>query len=143
MPDVSIIVVNWNTRDLVLPCIASIYHETTKSSFELVVVDNNSSDGSTAAIMERFPDTPLIALKSNIGFAAACNMATEQARGRYILLMHADTLITDGAIDRLVSFANCMPEARIWGGRSRFPDGSLNPASCAARLTPWASLVKS
>lgn len=135
--DVSIIIVNWNTRDMTLACIESIRRETNKTNYELLIIDNNSSDGSAAAIANAAPEARLLAQRENLGFAGASNLAAMQARGRYILLLHADTIITDAAIDRLVSFAGCMPEARIWGGRSRFADGTLNPASCAARMTPW------
>ena len=136
-PEVSIIVVSYQTRDMTVACLDSLYRETTATDFELIVVDNASDDGSVEAIRAAAPGARLIPLDRNIGFAAANNLAAETARGRYILLLNPDTVVRDRAIDRLVEFARLTPAARIWGGRTTFADGTLNPASCWARMTPW------
>lgn len=135
--DVSILVVSHNTREMTIACLDSIRRETRGPTFEVIVVDNNSSDGSAVAIGEHATVTRLFALKENIGFARANNLAAAHARGRYILLLNPDTLVIERAIDRLYEFAQVRPEAMIWGGRTVFGDGRLNPASCWGRMTPW------
>jgi GT2 family glycosyltransferase len=79
-----------------------------------------------------------MAESENHGFAKATNISVEQARGRYVLLLNTDTVVLDRAIDRLVAFAEANPSARIWGGRTVFEDGSLNPDSVWGRITPWS-----
>ena len=135
--DLTIIVVSFNTRDLTLACLHSIVAETHSTSFEVIIIDNNSQDGSAEAIKRQFPQFRLITLGENIGFARANNIAAAQARGRRILLLNPDTLILDNAIDRLLAFADETPSYRVWGGRTVFADGSLNPASCWRRITIW------
>ncbi len=137
-PDVSIIVVNWNTCELTLACLRSVYAETREVSFELLVVDNASDDGSAAAIAETFPQAVLLPQTENLGFARANNVAAARARGEFLLLLNSDTVVFDQAIDRLVAFARANPEAGIYGGRTFFEDGTLNPSSCWSRSTPWS-----
>lgn len=140
-PVVSILVVSYNTRAMTLDCLTSLEAET-RTPHEVVVVDNASTDGSADAIAEafppaRFPHVRLIRSPDNLGFAAANNVAAKHARARYILLLNPDTVVLDGAVDRLLAFAAAMPHARIWGGRTLFADGSLNPGSCWQRMTLW------
>lgn len=136
--DVSIIIVSYNTRQLTLACLRSIYAQTRDSSFEVLVVDNGSTDGSVQAIREQFPMVRLIDSQSNLGFARANNLAARQASGDFLLLLNPDTQILDGAIDKVVSFARCHPEAGIVGGRTFFDDGKLNHNSCHGRPTVWS-----
>ena len=106
-------------------------------NYELIVFDSGSADGSVQAIQSRFPTVNLIASPEDVGFAKANNMAAKQARGRKLLLINADTVILDHAIDRLHEFAQLTPECKIWGGRALFPDGSLN-VSCRRDYTLWS-----
>ena len=135
---VSIIVINWNTRDMTLACLRSLYAQTHRTDFEVLLVDNGSHDGSAAAIAEEFPLVRLLAETTNHGFAVANNLAIEQARGRRLLLLNSDTVVLDGAVDRLLAFAESRPAARIWGGRTLFADLSLNYTSCWQRQTLWS-----
>ena len=140
-PVVSIIVVSYNTREMTLECLESIRAETTTVSFEVLFVDNQSSDGSLDAVRERFGDDPRYLIKdndSNLGFAVANNHLAEQASGRYLLLLNPDTVVLDHAIDRIVAFAESHPRNGIWGGRTLFEDGSLNPTNCFGPYTLWA-----
>ncbi|MEM6487160.1 MAG: glycosyltransferase family 2 protein [Pseudomonadota bacterium] len=132
--ELSIIVVSYNTKQMTLECLRSLAAETTVP-YELLVVDNDSSDGSPEAIAAEFPDARLFALDENLGFARANNHAVVRATGRYVLLLNPDTLVLDGAVDKLLAFAQAQPEARIWGGRTLFADGSLNPTNCYRRMT--------
>jgi GT2 family glycosyltransferase len=135
--DVSILIVSFNTRELTLAAISSIVRETQDLIYEIIVVDNASTDGSADAIAAHPARPKLICLSDNIGFGRGNNLAAEHATGRYVLLLNPDTVVTDRAVDRLVGFARANPRALIWGGRTLFADGSLNPASCLQRITPW------
>ncbi|MBV1695586.1 MAG: glycosyltransferase family 2 protein [Hyphomicrobiales bacterium] len=136
-PDVSIIIVSYNTRQMTLDCLASIARET-RASHEVIVVDNNSSDGSADAIAAHAPWASLIRRSDNLGFARANNLAAERARGRFMLLLNPDTVILDHAIDRLLAFADRRPDAMIWGGRTNFADGSLNATNCFRAPSAWS-----
>lgn len=136
-PEVSILIVSYNTRELTLAAIASARAETSVPH-EIIVVDNASSDGSAEAIAAAHgAGVQLIALDDNIGFGRANNLAASRARGRRLLLLNPDTVVLDRAIDRLVAFAETCPDAGIWGGRTLFADGSLNPSSAWGRMTLW------
>ena len=139
-PDLSILMVNWNTREMTLACLRSIYAEAPRTSFEIILVDNGSQDGSADAIASTFPQVRLIAETRNHGFARANNMAADKARGHYLLLLNTDTLILDDAIDRLVNTARAFPQALIWGGRTLFGDGEINPSSVWGRITGWSAV---
>lgn len=135
----SIIVVSYNTREMTLECLRSVFRETRTTNFELIVWDNASADGSVEAIAAEFGDrVQLVASKENLGFAAGNNRAIEQVGGKFLLLLNPDTVVLDGAIDKLMAFATDHPAAGIWGGRTVFGDGSLNPASCWSRQTLWS-----
>jgi GT2 family glycosyltransferase len=137
VPVVSIVIISYNTKALTLDCLASVYAET-HIPFQVVVYDNASTDGSAEAIAERFPQAELIADSTNHGFGPAHKFAMQHVRAPWVLLLNPDTLVLDGAIDRLVAFAERTPEAGIWGGRTLYGDGSLNPTSCFARMTLWS-----
>jgi len=135
--ELSIIIVSFNTREMTLECLRSIEAQTRDTRYEIVVVDNMSTDGSADAIQREFPAINLMASTRNLGFALANNVAAASAHGRRLLLLNPDTIILDRAIDRLVAFSKERPSSRIWGGRTVFSDGSLNPGSCWRRLTVW------
>lgn len=123
--DVSIVIVNWNTRIILRDCLNSIYEQTKNISFEVLVVDNASSEGSVEMVKSEFPQVYLIANLENKGFAAANNQGMAKAKGRYILLLNSDTIILDKAIEKTVSFADFHPEAGIVGCRVLNPDKTL------------------
>lgn len=134
-PDLSILMVNWNTRDMTLACLRSVYAETRDISFELILVDN----GSAEAVAAEFPQVKVIAESENHGFAKANNIAAQQATGQYLLLLNTDTVVLDGAIDKIVAFARANPQAKLWGARTLWEDGRLNPTSVWKRITPWSA----
>ena len=125
--DVSVIIVNWNTHDILRECLLSIYEQTKTVDFEVVVVDNGSTDGSAEMVKEEFRDVILIANSSNKGFAAANNQGITVAKGRYVLLLNSDTVILDNAVARTVAFADAHPEAAAVGCRVLNPDRTLQP----------------
>ncbi len=134
----TILVVSYNTRDMTIACLDSIRRETRLKDFEVIVVDNASRDGSVAAIEKHAPDVRLLALDDNLGFARANNLGAMHASGEYLLLLNPDTVVLDGAIDKLVSFAEENPDFGIWGGRTHFADGRLNPSSCWRKMSLWS-----
>jgi hypothetical protein len=140
--DLSILVVSFNTRELTLACLRSVFEQTRGLAFEVLVVENASTDGSGPAIAEKFPQVTLIQQDANLGFAAANNLASQQARGDLLLLLNPDTVVLDGAIQKLVEFSRQNLKAGIWGGRTIFADGSLNPTSCWRRPTLWSTFCR-
>ncbi len=100
----SIIIVNYNTEELLKNCIESIYSETTKISFEIIVVDNNSKDNSCEMVGSNFPEVILIKNPDNAGFASANNRGMEKALGDVILLLNSDTVIYKNGIDRAYEY---------------------------------------
>jgi len=138
-PKVSIIVISYNTREMTLKCLETVYAETRETPFELIVIDNNSSDGSAEALQREYGERAIVhCLDENLGFAAANNVAAQEATGEFLLLLNPDTEVLDGAIDRLMAFAATYPEAGIWGGRTLFGDMTLNPTSCWSRMSLWS-----
>jgi GT2 family glycosyltransferase len=141
-PRLSIIVVSYNTCEITLECLRSVRAETRTTPYELIVVDNASPDGSAEAIAREFPDVTLFARGDNLGFGGANNFAAGQARGEFLLLLNPDTVVLDGAIDRLMAFADERPAAGIWGGRTLFGDRSLNPSSCWRGMSLWGLFAR-
>jgi hypothetical protein len=142
VPLVSIIVVSYRTREMTLECLRSVVRETRRASYEILVVDNASGDGSAEAIAAEFPQVRLTALKKNVGFAQGNNIAAKDAKGTFLLLLNPDTIVLEGAIDRLMDFAAARPAAGIWGGRTLYGDRSLNSTSCWQRMTLWNVLCR-
>jgi N-acetylglucosaminyl-diphospho-decaprenol L-rhamnosyltransferase len=136
--DVSILIVNYNTKKLTLECLQSLYAETKQSSFEVLLVDNASADDSADAIAAAFPQVILKRSLHNIGFGPGNNLAGRGANGKYVLLLNSDTVVLDGAIDKLIQFAEENPQAKIWGGRTLFDDKTLNRSSCWRYMTLWS-----
>jgi hypothetical protein len=122
-PELSIVVVNWNTRDAVLECLESIRRASRQLALEAIVVDNGSPDGSAEAIAERFPEFRLIANRRNAGFARANNQAFRHCRGRYVLLLNPDTEARVESLRGLVEFMDRTPDAGAAGLQLRHPDG--------------------
>lgn len=123
--DVSVLIVNWNTREVTCECLESVYDQTQGIAFEVILIDNASSDGSADAIRCRYPEVKLIENKENLGFAAANNQGIKSAQGRYVLLLNPDTVIQEGAIDKTVAFMDKQSEAGVVGIRNYNADGSL------------------
>ncbi len=122
--DLSIIIVNWNTRNLLIQCLNSIYQTVRTVEMEVWVVDNGSKDGSGAAAAERFPETKFVQNKMNFGFARANNQVLNMAAGRYLLLLNPDTEVSKGAVEKLISFMDTHPEAGGAGVQLINSDGS-------------------
>ena len=114
--DLTIIIVSYNTCRQTIDCIRSVRNSTFATSYEIIVVDNASTDGSVKELRAAFPDIHVIASSKNLGFASANNLAEQHARGRRLLLLNPDTVILHHAIDDLHEFALSNAGCRIWGG---------------------------
>jgi GT2 family glycosyltransferase len=140
---VSILVISYNTREMTLACLRSLFEAPGTPGQQVIVLDNASSDGSADAIEAEFGGRlELLRLTNNIGFAAGNNRAARRATGEWLLLLNPDTVVLDDAVGRLLSFAESHPDAGIYGGKTLFADGSLNPKSCWMRVTPWSVLCQ-
>src|SRR5215813_8471642 len=103
--DLSVVIVNWNVRDLLRQCLRSILEETRRDrGYEVIVIDNASCDGSMEMVREEFPWARLVLNQNNEGFAKANNRALPLCRGRYVLLLNPDTVVVHRALDRLVKW---------------------------------------
>jgi GT2 family glycosyltransferase len=128
--DLSIIIVNWNTRDLLTRCLQSVYDTTRNLDFKVIVVDNASTDGSQEMVRQEFPDVRLIANAENLGFAKANNQAIRRSRGRYVLLLNSDAFVRENTIEHMVALMDGHPEAGMAGCKLVHEDGRLQP-SCS------------
>jgi|SRR3989339_163492 len=125
MTDLSIIIVNINNRKLLEECLSSIYASTHKISFEVIVSDNGSTDGSQEMIRHNFPKAKLLENHANLGFIKASNLGLKIAAGRYQMLLNDDTIVKDKALDTLVDFMDTHPDAGACGAKLLNIDGSI------------------
>ena len=140
MVDVSVIVVNWNTRQLLRDCIESILAHSDGYAVEIVVVDNHSTDGSVEKVREEYPAEHLIANDDNTGFARANNQGARAASGRYVLLLNSDAMLTAGALRSLMTLAESNARIGMVGARLVNADGSFQ-ASFTRIPTLWQELL--
>jgi GT2 family glycosyltransferase len=137
--DLSIIIASYNTKDLLRDCLKSIYDGTSGVSFEVIVVDDCSTDGSAEMVAELFPAARVIRNKANLRYAKVNNAGLSAALGRYGLLLNSDVVVRPGAFELLVEFMDKTPDAAAAGPKLINPDGSVqhcirsfaNPVSMA------------
>ncbi|MDE3076871.1 MAG: glycosyltransferase family 2 protein [Chloroflexota bacterium] len=143
MPSLSVIVVNWNVRDLLRNCLSSVFEEINRSGLaiagappkrgaggeaEILVVDNASQDGSVEMVQREFPAVRLFANQRNLGFGAGNNQALAAAAGELVLFLNPDTLVKPGAISILAGFLEEQPGVGCVGPRLLNPDGTVQPS---------------
>ena len=124
MVDLSVIVVNWNTRELLRACLASVKRHTAGLTYELIVVDNGSSDGSPAMVRTEFPEAVRIENPDNRGFAVANNQGIRAAQGQAVLLLNSDTELTENSLFKLHRFLFSREGIGAVGGRLVYPGGA-------------------
>lgn len=133
----SIIILSYNTKELTLRCIKSIIEQYQKeleeNKVEIVVVDNNSSDGSVESIKHhvssiKYGGIRIVENKDNVGFAKGCNIGAKNARGKYLLFLNSDTQVLDKGFMLMVDFIDKNPNIAILGGRLENSDGSIQPS---------------
>ena len=122
--DLSVIIVSWNTKGFLLPCVRSVSESGQGISKEVIVVDNGSQDGSGNEAKQAFPFVHLIKNERNLGFAKAANQGLQMASGRYVLLLNPDTQVKNGAVKQLMTFMDSHPEAGVAGAQLLNLNGS-------------------
>ena len=143
MSDLSIVIVTWNARDVLLDALESIDREIRSRNdegrieTETIVVDNGSVDGSVEAARERFPWADVIALPENIGFAAGNNVGLRRAKGRYAVLLNSDTVVLPDALERCVRYLDAHPEVGVVGPQLLNPD--LSKQNCIHNYPSFAT----
>jgi len=125
MTDVSVSIVNFNAKEYLDRCLTALYKSITRHSFEVIVVDNASNDGSADLVKLKFPSAKLIVNSSNLGFIKANNIGIKNSRGRYILCLNNDTEVLDGSIDKLIDFMDSNPDAGAAGPKLLNSDRTL------------------
>lgn len=135
--DMSIVLVCWNNKAYLDPCLKSLYEGGLKSSFDVVVVDNGSTDGSQQMLAEKYPDVLLIQNEGNVGLGKASNQGIKATNGRYVLLLNNDTLVNGPALDVLVEYLDAHPEAGAAAGKLLNPDGSFQSG-----YAPFSTLLE-
>lgn len=140
MIDLSIGIVTCNGKSVLADCLESIYRAGIASSFEVIVVDNASIDGTSEWLSKSFPTVRLIQNRDNLGIAVGNNQCLKAAQGRYVLLLNNDTIVLPGMLDKLVGFADSHPDAGAVGGKLVNPDGSFQ-ASFSNFPSLWSELI--
>ena len=124
--DLSIVIVNWNVRDLLQSCVTSILQPTNRlANPQIIVVDNASSDGSVAMVQAEFPHVTVIANTENRGFTVANNQGISIAQGRYVLLLNADTEVPGDALSALIEYMDANPDVGLAGPQLLYPNGQV------------------
>ncbi|MFA6227826.1 MAG: glycosyltransferase family 2 protein [Patescibacteria group bacterium] len=137
--EISIVINNYKTRGLLKQCLKGIYANPPSAEFEVVVVDNNSQDGSVELVRESFPQVRLIASGKNLGHHKGNNLGIKNSVGKYVLILNTDIAVSAGAVDELYDFMESQPEIALVGPRLKNPDGSIQ-MSCLRfphLLTPF------
>jgi len=122
----SIIIVNYNVKNLLKKCLESIFEYEKDMEFEVIVVDNNSIDHSQEMLQRDFPQVKLIENKRNLGFSAGCNQGIKESQGRYILLLNPDTELTPDGFKKMIDFMDSKPEVGICGPKMTDQEGNLH-----------------
>jgi GT2 family glycosyltransferase len=122
--ELSIIIVSWKVKNLLKNCLDSIFSDTSEKKSEVIVVDNNSQDGSVEMIQSEFPQVSLISNQENVGFGKACNQAIRIAQGNYIFILNPDTIVKPDTLQNIVNFMDCNPKVGIGGCYVYYPNGT-------------------
>ncbi|MDZ7377651.1 MAG: glycosyltransferase family 2 protein [candidate division KSB1 bacterium] len=141
MIDLSIIIVNWNTKEHLARCLDSIFQNWPSHQTEIIVVDNGSTDGSADMVKNNYPEVKLIANYQNLGFARANNIGINHSSGRFLCLLNSDTQVLDECFDRMINYMEIHPEIGILGPKILNPDLNVQ-RSCMAFPTLWNSLCR-
>lgn len=141
-PDISVVILNYNTRDLTRTCLTTLLaSRLEKYVMEVIVCDNGSEDGSVEMIADEFPGVILIKNGKNLGFAAGNNPGIRKAKGRFVLLLNTDTEIPRDTLRVMIGFMDSNPDAGAATCKLLLPDGSMDPACHRGFPTPWVSLT--
>lgn len=141
-PDLSIIILNYNVKDLLINCLESIFKsKSPKDNWQIIVVDNASEDGSVEEVRKRYKDIEILENEKNLGFAAGNNVGVKRAKAPVILFLNPDTVVVDGAIQKSFQFLLSNPDIGALTCRVELPDGRLDYSCHRGFPTPWNSLA--
>ncbi len=124
-PALSIVLVCWNNKAYLDPCLKSLYDSGMKNTFDVVVVDNGSTDGSQQMLKEKYPEIKVIQNAENVGLGKASNQGIEATSGKYVLLLNNDTIVNGPSFDAMIDFLDQNPEAGAVGGKLLNSDGTI------------------
>jgi len=141
MPELSVVILSFNTRRFLFRCLSSLKRVKNEVNFEVIVVDNASSDGSPEMIKKNFPDVKLVENKKNLGFAAGNNQARRLVKGKYILFLNSDTVIKKKSSGKTLAVLKSQPDIGALTCKLILPDGSLDKDTRRSFVTPWIGLV--
>jgi hypothetical protein len=139
-PAIDVVIVSYRSRDLLRACLTSLQEDSPRGGIRVWVVDNASADGTAAMVESAFPEVELIASDTNLGFAAANNLAIRRGRAPYVLALNPDTRITDGALDHMLELMEANPSIGIAGCRLELEDGTFDHAARRSFPTPLGAL---
>lgn len=137
--DLSIIIVNYNTKELTLDCISSVFQSETDYKYEIILIDNASEDGTVHAVRQQFPEVIIIENDQNVGFSKANNQGIKRSAGRYVLLLNSDTVVEKETLQIMVQYMDDHPDVGTSGCKLVLPDGTLDDACKRGFPTPLAS----
>ena len=140
--DVSIIIVNYNTKDLIKNCLHSIFKHTVGFEFEVIVVDNASNEGSRQMIKEEFPQITLIENEKNIGFGRANNLGVKKAHGKYLFFLNSDTILLNNAIKFFFEFFDTHSKNEFGAAGSILLDKDLKPTHSSGQFPSKQNILK-
>ncbi len=127
LPDLSVVIVSWNTRPELRTCLASVFAGLGATSAQVVVVDNDSDDGSADMVEAEFPAAVVVRNPANVGFATACNVGLSVADGRIVLLLNPDTRVLGDVLPATVAYLDARPDVGAMGCRVLTPGGDVSP----------------
>ncbi len=141
-PDVSVLIVNYNVKDYLIQCLRSIQASVGNVTYEVIVVDNASTDNSQAVVQPMFPDVTWLQLSENVGFGRGNNHGLKACSGRHVLFLNPDTIIAQDTLETMVRYLDANPDVGLAGCKVLNPDGSFQLACRRGLPTPWASFCK-
>jgi hypothetical protein len=140
--ELSVVIVNYNVKDFLEQTLVSVTKALHGIRSEVIVVDNNSDDGSVAHIRPRFPEIEIIANDENLGFAKACNQGLRIARGRFLLLLNPDVIVKEDTFSKVLEFMRARPDCGMVGCKMLNPEGTLQAGCRRSFPTPWVALTR-
>ena len=140
--DLSIVIVSFNTRKILKNCLNSIFQNKFKGELEVIVIDNNSLDGSSLMVKKEFKEVTLVKNKENVGFAKAVNQGIKKSKGNFVLLLNSDIIVKENSLNLLFDFTKDKDDLGILGGRLLNKEGSIQ-GSCYHLPTLWRTIINS
>ena len=139
--DISVVIVSWNSKEIVRQCLEAVCNHRSKYRYEIILVDNASTDGTPDMVEEQFPRVRLIRNSDNLGFSKANNIGIREGKGRYICLMNSDIVLREHCFDLMLDYEDRHPDIGILAPKLLYPDLSIQD-SCQSFPTLWNNLCE-